>query len=723
MIFAPFKQQAEFLQSDARVRCLFSSKRCINPSSKVLTADGVKAFGDIVSGDALLSFDQKANRFAFRPSGPSFPKSRGPGYRIVHTHGEFVASESHRVLTASHGYLTLAQIHELHVQGAIEQPLTFVSPSQSIEDIYQSMLLSDDQSSLRRREDCLDDYEECSHRYDQPPHLLLEAGQSLSQPLCGVQEYAHHDAQEASLHLGALDHMGLEYSHLYQHYDHLCSEHALHHEAYRFGCGEEDLKHVDNVVQNLDLRHIDQQFLPPSDIHQNIFEASSQNLGSIVSACFSHMLLIEQVSNQEWWDVTVPGTHNYVSGGAVHHNSGKSEACYIDVILKAEKRPGWSPDSRDPYLICMILPTDQMLKKLAWPKFFQFAKPMGVDPYKDFNKTENRLMWPNGTVIYGISAEKIQRMEGLKVSHILMDEALQMKDQVFYESLARLSDSQGSLVISGSLGTNIINPKRHWVYETFKEKDFGDTEIWEWRSVDNPYFPKDELKRLEKTLDPRTYRALFEIDWNVAGTNLVYDDFDDQNITNCEYNPNFETYAAIDWGWTHPMACLFIQYDRRNDTVYIIDEIYGSKMTLDVLWSEIKKRPYRIKAYYCDAAGTQTREQSGVSNIDWFSKPPRNIRMQYRRTAISYGIPIVRSYIRNSLGQPRLFVSEQCKNTIDEFKNYKYPEKDGEIVGENPVDANNDSMSSVRYFFVNLLDKRGSGEQFQEFNRFGSWSF
>jgi hypothetical protein len=394
---------------------------------------------------------------------------------------------------------------------------------------------------------------------------------------------------------------------------------------------------------------------------------------------------------------------------------GKSEAAYVDTIMRAEARPGYKNVGKDPYLIGLIAPTENMLRRLVWPKFRHFARPFE----KEFNKSDNTLTWSNGTQILGFTAEKINRMEGFKLSHVHMTEAFQMTEHVFLESLARLSDTQGTIVIDGSLGPNLPNPKAHWIYKTFKEKDWPDCQIWEWATASNPHFPQEELEQLRDALDPRTYRQMFEIDWNTSGTALVYDTFDESNVTRgYRYDPNLETSVSIDWGWANDMACLFIQYDPKSGCVYVFDEIIGSRITLESLWSRIVAKGYRISNWFCDIAGTQEREQTGRSNVQWFKQSPRNVNFRYRSTAVNYGIPIVRQYICNGLGQRKLFIDEvRCPKLLDGMRNYSYPEKNGVIQNENPIKDNDHGADSLRYYFINRLDPNKAKDSIAELNR------
>jgi len=293
-----------------------------------------------------------------------------------------------------------------------------------------------------------------------------------------------------------------------------------------------------------------------------------------------------------------------------------------------------------------------------------------------------------------------------------------MPEQIFTEAIARVSDTRGRIWVTGSLGVQYRNPKAHWLYKHFKEKPLDGSEIFEWSTADNPYFPAEEIDRLRDTLDPITFKQMFEICWDVQGTNLVYDSFSQDNIMpTIAYNPALETSVSIDWGFAHEMACLYFQHDPRTDTIYQIDEIVASKMTLEQLWTKMQAKPYRINNYYCDIAGSQEREQTGISNIQWFKQSPRNIYFKYRTSAVVHGISVVRSFIKNAKGQIRFFISEQtCPKTIDDMRNFSYDVKNGIASSEIPK-SKPDSSDAMRYYFVNRHDYTRTKDSFEELSR------
>lgn len=394
-----------------------------------------------------------------------------------------------------------------------------------------------------------------------------------------------------------------------------------------------------------------------------------------------------------------------IIGAFAGKRGGKTEVGAIKSILWQEQKSNYKENDVDPFLGVIIAPTFDMLRRLSMKKFMLYADPF----IQSFNKSTMEITWHDGSQIYGLSADNPQRIEGIKAHWIWLDEVFQMDETLWLEVRARTSDTRGKIMATGSLGVQFVNPKQHWVYHWFKENPDPGMKCYEWATANNPHFPADEIQNLKETLDPQTFRAMFEIDWDTTPKTAVYSDFSKDNILETYIiKPELETYVVIDWGWAHELACLFFQYDRKTDTVYLFDEIVSSKLTLEDLMKKISAKKYNITAWVCDIAGNQEREQSGISNIRWFRKH-HNITFKYRKSGISVGISLVRSYVKNGLGQVKFYIYKNCKKSIDGMKRYKYAEKDGSIVNENPIKKDDDAVDAIRYFFVNVCDKREVG--------------
>lgn len=390
---------------------------------------------------------------------------------------------------------------------------------------------------------------------------------------------------------------------------------------------------------------------------------------------------------------------------AAGRRSGKTEICAIKSILFQETKRGHKHNSIDPFIGVIIAPTHDMLRRLSLKKFLSYAKPF----IKQFNKSTQEITWHDDSLVYGISAEKPQRLEGIKANWIWIDEVLQCPEQIYLESMARVSDQEGFILLSGSLGPQFINPKNHWCYKHFKENNSGE-KVYEWTTLDNPHFPKEEHAKLKATLNPSVFRSMFEINWDTKPLAAVFPEYDDNNLGEFSFNPNFETYISVDWGYANDMAVLFIQYDRGQDIVYILDEICQPRITVldGQLWSLIISKADQhgiknVKAWICDIAGLQEREQTGISNVMWF-KDKKKINFLMRRTPVLYGLSIMRNYIQDGLGRKKLVVHKRCNKLHDQLKMYRFNTKNGEVLNENPVKKDDHGIDSCRYFFINVLD-------------------
>ena len=398
---------------------------------------------------------------------------------------------------------------------------------------------------------------------------------------------------------------------------------------------------------------------------------------------------------------------NRIIGAFAGKRSGKTEVGAIKSILFQEQKINHNNKSIDPFVGAIIAPTFTMLSRLSLKKFMLYAKPF----IKDFNKTKSEITWHDGSLIYGLSADRPERIEGLKLNWAWLDETFQMSEQLFLEARARTSDTKGNLLLTGSLGVQIINPKTHWAYRYFKENPSKETSCYEWATKDNPHFPKDELDTLRNQLNPQTFRAMFEIDWDTMPKNAVYLDFSDDNvISGYQYKSHWQTFVAIDWGYAHEMAVGLFQVDPLTGSVFLFDEIVQSRLTLEQLSIRLKSwmQQYQISDWCCDIAGNQEREQTGKSNIKWF-KENMGIHLKSKSDSIMNGVALVRSYIKNAVGQRRFYILNNCKKSIDGMKQYRYPERDGAIINENPIKKEDDAVDMIRYFFINFIKQSAKG--------------
>lgn len=420
-------------------------------------------------------------------------------------------------------------------------------------------------------------------------------------------------------------------------------------------------------------------------------------------------------------------------GAFAGKRGGKTEVGAVISGMLQDLKPNYTSNGIDPYLGIICAPTYDMLRRLSWKKFMAYWKPFTRHDTKSPMLIEWHDHSPDNrseSLVYGISADKPERLEGNKANWIWIDEVFQTTEQFFLECIARVADTNGFVICTGSLGVQFVNPKQHWAYKYFKEMKDDEFACFEWSTADNPHFSDLEIVKLKKRLDEKTFKQMFTITWDITPKSAVYSDWDSNNeIEGYTFNPDWPLYVCIDWGYAHPMSCGFYQYDSSKEHIYKFKEIFGSRITLDALYKEIASMPFiktvknsridtiegnrtiveydhivNIDKWVCDIAGNQERELIGKSNIKYF-KHNWGVEFKKKKSGILHGVSVLRSFIRNGVGERRFFVDKiGCPETINGVKRYRFPEKDGIIQNENPIKIDDDSMDETRYLFVNLFD-------------------
>lgn len=208
----------------------------------------------------------------------------------------------------------------------------------------------------------------------------------------------------------------------------------------------------------------------------------------------------------------------------------------------------------------------------------------------------------------------------------------------------------------------------------------------------------------------RSSRAGFEAEMlclKPSLENAVFAEFDPAvHVAPAGYNAALPLYRTIDFGFTNPFVCLWIQVDEAG-MVRVIDEYVKSRMRIADHAAQLKARTpceeARVDGTFGDPAGSNHNDVTGTSAIKELAAA--GIRVRWRRSRILEGIETIRAHLRAGDGSHRLVVAPKCRHLIEALRCYHYPDstlgglselpkKDG--VYDHPIDA-------LRYFFVNFV--------------------
>lgn len=325
----------------------------------------------------------------------------------------------------------------------------------------------------------------------------------------------------------------------------------------------------------------------------------------------------------------------------------------------------------------IVAPTYKILVQSTLPKFFQ----LNPDLLKFYKKSDNVIEVPGRGKIYIRSTENPNVLEGMTLRWAWMDEGGQMKLQAWVNIQGRLSILQGRCFIT----TTPYN--LGWLFTDFYEQvrlGNKDYRLVQFRSIDSPYFPKEEFERVKSTMDKRTFeRRYMGLFTKMEG--LVYDDFHfDTHATSVLPATFDQVIAGLDWGFTAPTAIAVIGI--KDNIYYLIDEYYQPGKTtpqlLEVAHNLIDK--HNISRFYADSAEPDRIKEfndGGVYTIE-------------ANKDVSLGVDKVRTAIR----EQRFKVSKSCQHFLDEIERYHYPERqEGKEEDEVPEKVDDHIMDALRY--------------------------
>jgi len=277
---------------------------------------------------------------------------------------------------------------------------------------------------------------------------------------------------------------------------------------------------------------------------------------------------------------------------------------------------------------------------------------------------------------------------------------------------------RGSLRWPGIERTQFVaatNPDAGWVRDYWISRDFPpelqpsaiDFAFVPALPDDNPHLDASYWQELN-TLSGALRQAWLLGDWFVAIEGIVYDSFDDDNVTDQEPDPDRPYEIAIDDGYIDPRATLFIQRTSTGD-ILVFDELYETKTLEEATIEHIRHKAAghglalpELAAVSHEAVALQRRLRE--ANI-----PARNWLMtkagggQSTRLA---AITLTRSLICDGQGHRAIRVHRRCRNLLDEIRSgYKYPEgKHG--LETKPADGNDHACNALESY-VWLRCRRG----------------
>jgi len=339
---------------------------------------------------------------------------------------------------------------------------------------------------------------------------------------------------------------------------------------------------------------------------------------------------------------------------------------------------GWKT-FKTPNRGCVLSPTYPMLRDVVLPEFFKFCPKEAL---KEFNHSEMRATFVNGSEILFRTADDPERLRGLDLHWFFADELAIMKRDAYIILLGRIAQKQGcGFVATTPKGRNFVYTD---IYEPFNAGN-KDYDVVAFRSFDNPYFPKEEIERLKTMYSAEFFAQELEAQF-ISFSGMVYKDFSRaRHISEKPLNPHKYRIVGIDQGFTNPTAFVFFDVDHDNN-FYAAEEFYQSGLTdEDIVEAafEANKR-HKVDVFYCDP--------SSIALIAAMRRA--GLTVMPANNDVEIGIRSVTERLRMNT----ILISPRCANFIRELETYRYEDnKDDKTVKEVPLKINDHCCDAARY--------------------------
>ncbi len=383
------------------------------------------------------------------------------------------------------------------------------------------------------------------------------------------------------------------------------------------------------------------------------------------------------------------------------------------------------------FIICG--PTYGTLRKSAIPKWLSLMTARGFPEEYDqvskqgYRKADHEYRLPGGSTVFFVSADRPGAMQGVHAQAFWMDETVNTTYEVFETLLGRIALHAGRGLITTTpydMGWLYENVYKQWVDAGRpKAREAKEIFVHQWRSIDNPMYPKSEWNRLRKRLPPWRFRMLYEGRFE-RPMGLVYDCVKEEHwIEPFDIPSEWPRILGVDWGFKDPMACISLALSPSGD-VFAYDEFYKSgwmvyetaesrgeagamaypmEMIKEVI-ARSKARNEQFRAVYCDPS----RPEYILESKELFYDELHCDHVFGADNTVLSGIE--RCYTQVRTGKFHAF------NTLSHFKDEveKYQWETDKETGEpikqgQPLDKDNHLMDAWRYALMGSRDeKKGS---------------
>ena len=291
-----------------------------------------------------------------------------------------------------------------------------------------------------------------------------------------------------------------------------------------------------------------------------------------------------------------------------------------------------------------------------------------------------------------------EKFQGTSLDFVWFDE--EPPEDIYNECKMRVLDKCGDI-----FGTMTPLKGQTYIYDQIYLNSQNDPEVYsifmEW--ADNPYLSQDELKRLTSSMSEEELISRRYGKFLMNNKGMVYKEFDPNIhvIEPFEIPREYYDNISIDPGLNNPLSAHFYACDY-DGNIFVIAEHYEAQKDVAYHASKLKEIAKNLGWHFrsdgklealIDSAANQ-RTLSGTKSVtELFFENGIAVNPKVNKDLFT-GINRVKSYLKNSNGEAKLFIFSNCTNLIREIKSYYWGK------GENPIKYDDHCLDDLRYYIM-----------------------
>jgi hypothetical protein len=374
-----------------------------------------------------------------------------------------------------------------------------------------------------------------------------------------------------------------------------------------------------------------------------------------------------------------------------HRRAGKTIATIAHMIDRGIKAQ--TEDPRFAY----VAPTYAQAKDIAWTYLKRYTAPIaGVVQHE----TELRVDLPNGARLRLYGADNYDRMRGIYLDGVILDEFADMDPRAWSEVIRpALADRKGWATFIGT-------PKgRNAFYDLYMKAE--QDRSWlalRLRASETNLIDPDELAELKAELSADEYARELETSFEAAIQGAYYAALLTEaeiqgRISKAPHDPGAEVHAAFDLGIGDSTAIWLAQFVGRE--IRLIDYIENNGVALDWYARQLRERPYTYAPLILPHDAMARELGTGKSRAEML----QSLKFQTRiapRVPVMDGIEAVRRML------PRCWIDkDKCEAGLTALRDYREKTDPKRKVSYGPLhDWTSHGADALRYLMTAYEEPR-----------------